>query len=186
MPDEETLWEEGPGLPAVPSRARRLASRIAEVVVSGAVAGTVAGAIMGGVATGWAAVTGMGAALPAQAVAATAYGVGALVGDAEVIAFGAVLHLVVSAALGMVFALFVHTWHGPRTALALGLLYGIAVWLLATWVALPRFDPVMAGRVALVPIEWLVLHLAYGAGLLVVPGLERRVAHLPPRRAVRA
>lgn len=94
-------------------------------------------------------------------------GVDALIGGAGVIALGMVTHFVVAAVWGAVFALLTRRLHEVGPILTAGLIFGLGVWLLMTYVVLPVFNPVMAARVAMIPMTWLVVHLGYGAGLVM-------------------
>jgi len=80
---------------------------------------------------------------------------------------GMVLHGILSVGLGFVFSLLLPTMPGPPLIWALTV--GPLLWVIATWLALPIINPVMADK-----LEWssfFLAHLAYG---LVMGGYVAR------------
>lgn len=146
------------------------------ILRGGASAGIVAGIIMAALFVAHAAAVGAGAAAPARMVAASLLGVRALVSGPGAIVLGAVLHLFVSAFWGIIFASLIRRSTPPSIASWEGILFGVAVWAVMTFVALPVLDPVMEARVALSPVAWLFAHIVYGVCLLGTPALRRRFA----------
>jgi uncharacterized membrane protein YagU involved in acid resistance len=144
-----------------------------EIIAGGALAGVVAGLTMGLVAMGHAAAMGMEVWLLLDQIAALILGVRALLGGPATTLLGLAIHLAVSAALGVLFAMAVPRWTSTLLAFASGLVYGVLVWAILTWIVLPLFNPVMAERMQLWPGAWFVHHLVFGGVLAVTPALER-------------
>lgn len=142
-------------------------------VPGGTAAGLVAGLAMLLAAAIGSAAEGLGVGLPARLVAATWYGVPALVGGPLVIAVGIATHLAGAALLGIAFA-GLGRGRRARTAAGYGLVFGVAVWAVMTHVVLPLVNPVMRDRVVgLTPGWWLVQHLVFGGALFLTPLLRR-------------
>jgi len=143
-------------------------------VLAGAVSGILAGIIMGIVSMLVSYRTGMGLLLPLHMVAATFYGVGALVDGAGVAAIGLIIHLVVSAFFGVVFALLTQTNIAQRGPLIRGgLVFAIVIWAIMTFLFLPAVNPTMSSRVALQPTGWFIEHIVFGVVLSFLPNIER-------------
>ena len=121
---------------------------------------------------GW---TGAGGESPLKWMAALLAGEPGLImaGQAQggsstaiVLIMGLVIHFATAIALARLFQALTGgvRWTG-RGLLGGGLLYGVAVWAVARFAALPLFDRVMFARVQLVPWTFLAAHLFYGAAL---------------------
>src|SRR5690606_8906312 len=139
-----------------------------------AAAGIIGGLCWAALLIGHAAATGLGGWLPVRNIAATWYGVGAFIGGAGVLAAGLLTHLIVSAAWGAVLGLFIGRQRSAGTAALVGLLYGVAVWALMTFLVLTWTNRDMYARVMVHPWWWLGAHLLYGVLLgLLTPPLAR-------------
>jgi hypothetical protein len=146
-----------------------------------AIAGLIAGLVMAAVLMAHAALTPLGVWLPVRNISAVWYGVGAYVGGAAVIVAGLLTHVVMSMAWGAVLGLFVGRQRTAGAAAGIGLLYGVAVWAIMTFLVLTWTNRDMYDRVMVHPWWWLGAHLVYGLliGMLVPPlarsfsGVER-------------
>lgn len=161
---------------AAPARRDERRHPIVPPSSGGAAAGLRAGLVMGLLLCAKTAADGSGFWLPMRAIAALWRGAPALLGGAPTIALGVGTHLVTAALLGGIFASLLGRGARPRAALGLGLAYGAVVWAVMTFAVVPAFDPVLARRLALMPVWWLSAHLAYGALLMRVPSYRRRGA----------
>ena len=79
---------------------------------------------------------GQGFWTPQRLTAATFMGVDALLGGGGTVLLGLVMHLVAGAVLGVIFALLTPRVTSAGRDLGLGLLFGIVVWVVATYIAL--------------------------------------------------
>lgn len=153
----------------------------------GLMAGLIAGAVMALVAMFRALILGLGFWLPMKLVGATFYGVSALIGGGGVVDVGIVIHLVVSGVAGMIFGLLFGNRLHKASGLAVGIFYGMAIWVLNTWVVLPWLDVVMQQREMAGLGWWWTLHVIYGGLLLFMPpivhALSRRGAFSAPAPA---
>ena len=123
---------------------------------------------------------GAGFLLPLRLFAATFFGVDSLIGGPGVVVAGLLLHLAVSAVLGVVYALIPRRTTTTFHALLGGIGFGVAVLLISTFLVLPAADPVLRARVSLFPMAWFLSHVIFGAltGGLVMP-LRRKSTHAP-------
>jgi hypothetical protein len=145
-----------------------------EILGGGALAGLVGALVMIGAL---ALLPGsLGVVDAGRGVAATWLGLGALLGGPEVVLLGLLTQVVVAVAWGVVFSLFVRDDTDTVVAVAIGLVWGAASWLIMVWGVLAAADPVLYARVALDPWPWLVAHLLFGATLGATPWAERAVA----------
>lgn len=114
---------------------------------------------------------------PMRLIAATFYGDAALIGGADVVFVGALTHMVVSAFWGVIFGLFVGRRNSAGGALLYGLVYGVAIWAVMTWIALPIFNETMLAHTPeSAPGWWFFYHLVYGGLLFCTPLLARMFA----------
>jgi hypothetical protein len=157
--------------------ARRAGDTIAEAATAGAVAGIVGGVLMITWLMSHSGAVGAGFWLPLRLVGATAFGIDALLGGVLVLAVGLFLHMVVSAAWGALFGLVEPRQVTLGTGIALGMLWGMAVLIVMTYLVLPFVNPIMVERVALMVGGWIAGHLIYGAclGLTAVFRRELRI-----------
>jgi hypothetical protein len=126
---------------------------------------------------------GLGALTPLRMIGATFLGVEALVAGAGPVLFGLVLHLVVSAAWGVMFASAFRRDAAPGFALFAGLLYSVVVLVIMTFVVVPLVNPVLWARIPMISGAWLVAHMLYGVGLAALPAFRRRFSTLGGRPA---
>jgi len=136
------------------------------VVGSGVTAGIIAGIVMLVWAMATSVVSGLGVWIMPQMIAGMFYGPLTFVRGATTVLAGTLIHLVVSGALGVLFALMVG-WRPAREGqmIAWGVAYGLAIWLVRSFGVLPLLNPTMSARVALVPVDWLFQHFLYGVVL---------------------
>lgn len=153
----------------------------------GAAAGLVAGCLMMLAFMAWSASLGQGFWMPLQLIGGSFLGLRALLGGFGAGLLGLVLHLATAAFWGATFASLLGPETTPRQALWAGLVYGVSVWALMTWIGLPVFDRTMEARIGLMPGAWFTCHLIYGAALCATPPLRRRFAQAASRaRELRA
>lgn len=136
----------------------------------GAVAGMIAGLAMAMAAMIYAWTAGAGFWLPVRNIAALWFGVNALVMGASAPFVGVLTHLVNSAVFGIIFAFLIRSRPTTGVAFAGGIAYGIVIWAVMTYVALPLFNETMYERTANAnPGWWFVLHLIFGGMLFLAP-----------------
>lgn len=155
-----------------------------QAILAGLVSGLIAGTVMILVHMLYMELaTPMEFGLPLKNIAATWYGPRALLGGADVIFVGLLTHLVVAAAWGVLFGLLVGRFTSMRLVIMLGLLYGVIVWVMMTFAVMPAADPTMAERVATIEDWWwLVVHLVFGATLVLTRPLARAFSGGSSRR----
>jgi uncharacterized membrane protein (DUF441 family) len=146
------------------------------ILRAGVLSGTVAGVIMALVSMLSSSFVGMEFFLPAKLIAATWFGVDALIGGSGIILAGIVTHLVISAAVGAGFAGVTLRNYSVGQAFASGAAYGVFVWAVATFLFLPVMNPTMDTRMALTPGIWFVVHLVYGGVLCLTPVFIRALS----------
>ncbi|HSB21330.1 MAG TPA: hypothetical protein VLD85_15080 [Anaeromyxobacteraceae bacterium] len=144
-----------------------------EWLASGVGGGLFAGAVMAlflmlatGAGTPW--------GQPFRAIGATFIGAGALEGGAGAIAFGAILHALTSAVLGLGFvALFPRDF--PRASGAVvGLGYALFAMAIMTSLVVPAVNPAFASAVQPTGGTWVVAHALFGAVLGLYRARGRR------------
>lgn len=150
----------------------------------GPVAGIIAGIIMAIVSMLITAAMGMGFWLVPKMIAATFLGVDALVGGAGAVILGVIVHLIVSAILGLIFAFLTPRIISASSDFGLGIVFGVVVWAVMTFIVLPLINDVMRDRVALMPFAWFIEHLVFGGSLALTPYFERISAPEAYRRAI--
>lgn len=62
----------------------------------------------------------------------------------------------------------------PRAGLPAGVAYGVAVWAVMTWGALPRINPIMFTAETATPLTWFAAHAVFGATLALTARLGLR------------
>ena len=143
----------------------------------GLLTGVAAGVIMALVAMVHTFLFGLGFWLPMKLVAALYFGVGALIGGAGTVIAGILTHLAVAGAIGLVFGWALGNWIHKASGLAAGILTGVAIWALNTFVLLTWINPTMLDREMMGAGWWFVYHLVFGGLLLftapVIGALER-------------
>jgi hypothetical protein len=145
-----------------------------EWLASGVVGGLFAGALMalflmlaaGAAGTPW--------GQPFRAIGATFVGAGALEGGAGAVAFGAILHALASAVLGLGFvALFPRDF--PRASGAVvGLGYALFAMAIMTSLVVPAVNPAFATAVQPTGGTWVIAHALFGAALGLYRARGRR------------
>lgn len=133
----------------------------------GFAAGIIGGLVMSLILMITTAATGAGFWYFPKMVMGVFMGVDALIGGADIILLGLVTHFLVAAGWGIVFSLLTRRLTELGPILTAGLIFGLAVWLIMTYAVLPWANPVMAARVAVVPLTWMIVHLGFGAGLVM-------------------
>jgi hypothetical protein len=155
------------------------------IIVGGGLAGIIAGIAMAIFAMGYAGMMGMGFLAPLRLIAATLYGVEALIGGAGVLMVGLIIHILVSAMFGIIFAALLSSRASGRAAFASGLVYGVVVWAVMRWGVVSWADPTMAVRLPMMAAAFFIEHLVFGGVLAITPGLVRRWSRIRPLAEVR-
>jgi uncharacterized membrane protein YagU involved in acid resistance len=149
------------------------------VLGRGILAGVVGGAIFAVITMWFTASTGAGAVTPLKMIATILQGDDAFPRDASSI-LGATLHMVLSVAYGIVFAVVVAAIRASAGVIALlGLLYGAAIFVVNFLVLAPLWFTTF--QAANKPFE-LAIHLVFGAVLTVplLPFIRRARNSEPP------
>lgn len=146
--------------------------------------GTMAGMIGGGFVAIWsmasAAFAGYGMLFPLNLLGSTFDGPQALVGGTGVMFWGLSVHLATSIILGIIYAFMVRPEVQNMTSLIGGVIYGMVVLAVMTYVVLPWANPVLQQRVWMMPSSWFLIHAVFGLGVASVPMLERYLAKQSP------
>lgn len=140
---------------------------IGDVAVDGLLAGMAAGLVMGVVVVLLGLLDGVG---PLETLGRFDPANG---GSAAV---GGLLHLAVSGIYGAIFAIVYHLlanrWAGARRfGWAIGMGFGLAIWLAAQFVFLPGLNSALTD---IPPWSFAVAHLAYGAGMGYLVGRHQQ------------
>jgi hypothetical protein len=162
-------------LPKVPTKS---------IWTGGAVSGVVAGIFMAMAAMVVSYMTGAGFWLPPKLIAGALLGVDVIIGGVGTVTLGLVIHMMMSALLGIIFAFFTSRVTQASHDFVFGVLFGVAVWAVMNYVGLPLVNSVMGDRVAMMPLAWFVEHLVFGASLTLTPFFERASAPEEYRRVV--
>ncbi len=145
------------------------------LVLGGAASGLIGGAAMALLALLLVSTAGESAWRPIEAVASFFLGSRAMTApvSAGTIAVGLLLHAVAAAVLGVIFATLFAEFP-TEVLIPVGILYGLAVWLLVRFVVIPTTDLALAGP----PAALIAEHVVFGACLwLFLPirqAIERR------------
>jgi uncharacterized membrane protein YagU involved in acid resistance len=140
---------------------------------AGVLAGLVAAIGMGILAMVISYSLGEGAWFPFDLITGVFFGVSAVLGGPELAALGVFMHLFTGAVLGMIFAVLVSPLETARQAFWEGVIFGVLVWLVMSYLILPLLNPTMAERVAVVSGWWFLCHVAYGTLLYITPEIHR-------------
>jgi hypothetical protein len=159
----------------IPEPDPTLAGPPREAVLAGAAAGALGGALMLAWIVGYSAASGAGAMVIVKAIAATVLGVHALVGGAGAVLVGLFIHVAVAGVWGMLFALLVRPGANGGAALVAGIVAGLVVLLVMTYLIIPWADPVLRARVDLMTPMWALSHVLFGVGLGALPWLRDRL-----------
>ena len=155
-------------------------------IAAGIAAGILGGILMIGCMMVYASATDAGATMPLKALGALVYGVEALVAGPTAMLVGVLIQLALSIVIGILFAMFVSRETSTVAALFAGIIVGVALWAAMDFFLLPRANPTMAARIALMPLGYFVAHILFGIGLAMSPTFIRIFAkerHDPVRRA---
>jgi hypothetical protein len=155
-----------------------------EVIEAGAVAGLVGGMAMWLCAATYTAAVGRGFWTPVKAIAEIAVGARVYEMGARAALIGMAIHLFMSMAMGVLFASVTPRDVSPAPALALGAVAGVAILVLMNLLVLQTYDwtdspgehphLMWCSVPGLMPLPLaFVIHLIYGAGLALAPGLRR-------------
>jgi hypothetical protein len=146
--------------------------------------GVVAGLIGGCFVALWsmvsAASAGYGLLFPFNLIGATFNGPQALIGGTGVILWGLSVHVVASVMLGILYAFMVRPEVQNITSLIGGVIYGMAILAVMSYVVLPWANPVLHQRVWMMPTSWFLIHAVFGLGVASVPMLERHLGKRAP------
>ena len=148
-----------------------------EVMKAGIISGVIGGVMMamyGMIAT---TALGQGPFEVPQLIGAAFRGPEALLSGPLTIVWGVVLHVLVSAAFGMLFATLVRRDTSPGISTLAGVAYALGLFVLMTFV--------VANRVSMMIGTMLVMHVLFGIGVGLAPRLRRAFAAPPPPRVPR-
>jgi hypothetical protein len=149
---------------------------VAEIIAPGIAGGFVAGLAMGVVALVHAAAVGLGFTWPLHRVASALLGLAAQGPGSALLGTG--LHFLVAAVWGVLYVAIVPRGVPYGRAAAMGLLFGMVVFVVMTWLVLPWADDALFHSVP--NFVLFLYHLLFGALLpLAVP--FRRHVSLPRR-----
>ncbi len=152
---------------------------VLEIVKAGSAAGLTGGVLMAAFAMVATTLLGQGPFAVPQLIGAAFRGPEALLKGPGVIVWGVVLHLVVSAAFGTLFATLVRRDTPRGIAMLAGAAFALGIFILMMFVIVPVVDPVMANRVSMMIGSMLVMHVLYGVGLGLSPFFRRVFAKRP-------
>ena len=142
----------------------------------GALSGVISGLVLGIILMLYYASHGEGFTFPLKLIAASIFGVNALMGGVGCVAVGLIIHLAGSAALGVLFAFLTQKVFSAETSLSVGILFGFCTWLAMTYVMLPWLDPVMKARADMASGWWFGCFMVYGMFLVLTPYFELKTA----------
>lgn len=148
---------------------------VREVVGAGALGGLLAGVAMAIVLMLQSAGAGMGFWFPIHLMSAFYYGEDMVMGGLGPTVVGLVAHALSSVVLGVVFSLFLKSRTPSSDAVAFGLIFGVVVWAIRTYVAIPVWNPILSDRMDLVPGWWFLAHLAFGGLLGTIPSFRQSI-----------
>lgn len=163
-------------IPIQPSDSVTSRRGLLTLAARGAAGGAVAGVAFGAANMWYASSTRMPADMPLRMIATIVQGEGALAAGTAQPVLGGVVHMVLSVAFGVVLALLAHRVPSDAGRAALGVAYGVALYLVNFLVVAPLAFPVF--RDANQPFE-LVVHVVFGSvAVLFLLGADRaRDAH---------
>lgn len=157
------------------ARGQDVVSVGAEIVVAGGVAGVLAGGGMAVFLMVYGGATGIGAFTPLKLLGATFFRHDALTRPGlGVVFWGLVLHLAISAAIGILYAALVKPGMDPMPAVAGGIVFALLVWVVMTFAILPLVDPAMRAASSDMSMGWFGAHVVYGA----VVGIAQQLREL--------
>jgi hypothetical protein len=148
-----------------------------EIIGAGVAAGVIGGVVMavwGALAT---TAKGLGFFAIPQLIGATFMKPDSLLHPVAMTLWGTVLHLLVSAAWGVLFASLIRRETPPGASLLAGLAYAIGIFLLMVFVVVPVTNQVMADRSSMLLGNLFIMHLLFGACVSLAPMFRRRIAY---------
>jgi hypothetical protein len=116
---------------------------------------------------------GEGFWFPLELISGLFFGVKVILGGAELVLLGLAIHLVTGALLGVAFSVLVSPLENRRQAFWEGIIYGVIVWAIMSYVVLPFLNHTMSERMAIISGWWFLCHLIFGALLYITPDLLR-------------
>jgi hypothetical protein len=140
---------------------------------AGVAAGVLGGLGMAAFMMTYCAFTGAGLLTPLKLFGATFYRGSALGPGFGAAFWGLVLHLAVSAALGVLFSAMFRADTAPLFEVAAAIVYALFAWLILTFLVLPVVDPVMRRAVPSMSAAWFGSHVVYGSVLGATKQLKR-------------
>jgi hypothetical protein len=146
---------------------------VSDTVAGGVGAGLIAGAAMIAVAMVSAARADLAPARPLELVGATFVGREGLEAGAPALLYGALLWVVVSVALGLLFAAMIPRDFPPVSAAILGLGYSLLVLAIMSSVVLPWVNPTMRAAMPEMGGAWVIAYVVFGLALGSVAPLRQ-------------
>jgi len=145
------------------------------VIGAGIAAGIIGGGVMAAFMTVYAAITRDDMLMPLRVLGATFYGPGALAeNNAGILVWGFAVHLLTSSVLGVIFAWLAVPGIPPRAALVSGIVYGMLVLLVMTYLVLPWSNPTLYNRIPMMMSAWWMAHILFGMCIPLAPAFVRR------------
>jgi hypothetical protein len=149
--------------------------RALALVGAGVLVGLVSGVLMALVAMVHCWAVGLGFWLPMKLVSGVYMGVHALLGNGGVVVVGTLTHSLTAIGWGIVFGAITRGSLDPRLAATVGVAFGVAVWVIMTYLVLPWANPTMLVRAQLAMGWFVFYHLMYGLSLGFSPAVARRL-----------
>lgn len=133
--------------------------------LAGIIAGLIAGVVMAMVAMMLMPMLGHGVMYPVKLMAGTFQGQAALAGGMGTDMLGLMIHMMMSAVLGLIFGLIIGGLglHGLLTLIIAGIVFALIVFVVNWFVTLPIVDKVM--REGISPMVFGMTHVFYGVVL---------------------
>ncbi len=144
----------------------------------------VAGGVLGALVMGLffmlvSAMRGLGFWTPMKLISAVFLGTSAVFAGAGAVVLGLIVHLLVGAALGVLYAYMIPKEISVGLDVLMGLAFGALVYFVMTYAVLPWVNPLMFAAVSR---GWFfVYHLAFGLTLSLVVPVRRGVVSRAPR-----
>ncbi len=148
---------------------------LTKALEGGVIAGLLGGCFVALWSLASAAYAGYGAHFAFNLVGATFEGPEALIGGTGVVLWGLSVHFTVSIIFGILYAFMVRPEVQNMTSLFGGIVYGMAILAMMTYVVLPWANPALHQRLWMMPAAWFFTHALFGLGVASVPMLERHL-----------
>jgi hypothetical protein len=155
----------------------------ADSITAGIIAGIVGGVFMAILMMTVSGFGGMGFWHPIELAGGVIYGANSILGGVGPILTGIVIHLAAAALFGAGFGAILPAEQVPLkkarsgASTGWGIFFGILIWGLITFLALPLLNQTMKERVDLAPGWWFLSFLVYGSVLGITPMLRRAIGH---------